>query len=88
MGAHLQLLEKSPQGTRGQYKSQIASLDKLEQHLSHAPGYLRRNSRVEAFFNEINYSSFRTEHQLTTSLKPQKNGTSAKLVATLKPCNA
>ena len=84
MGAHLQLLEKTSRQDRGQYRSQIASLDKLEQHLSHAPGYLRRSSRVEAFFTEINYSSFRTEHQLTTTLKPQKNGTSAKIVATLK----
>jgi hypothetical protein len=64
--------------------SEIASLEKLELHLSYAPGYRMRGqsssgSALEAFFSEIKYSSFEkarkeSNHALHTSAKPQKNG--------------
>ena len=64
--------------------SEIASLEKLELHLSHAPGYQARRqsssgSALEAFFSEIRYSSFEKARaevgsSLFTENKPQKNG--------------
>jgi hypothetical protein len=64
--------------------SEIATLEKLELHLSHAPGYRLQGQRsggsaLEAFFSEIRYSSFEkarqeAAHDLHTGSKPQKNG--------------
>lgn len=63
--------------------SEIATLEKLEIHLSHAPGYRARRqsssgSALEAYFSEIRYSSFEKAREVGSSLftdnKPQKNG--------------
>lgn len=60
----------------------LNSLNNLEVHLSQAPR--RKPSLMEAFFTEVNYSSFAQGHELTTSLKPQKNGSGAELVARVR----
>lgn len=68
--------------------SEIATLENLELHLSHAPGYrISRNhskgSALESFFSEIRYSSFeqktegRASYPLYTGSKPNKNGAAA-----------
>lgn len=77
MGANVQTRESRARKNSGS-SSSIARLDQLERHLSQAPS-LARKSKMESFFAEINYSSFGTEHRLKTSLKPNKNGNSARL---------
>jgi len=69
--------------------SEIATLETLELHLSHAPGYrISRNhskgSALESFFSEIRYTSFEEEkaagratYPFYTGSKPNKNGAAA-----------
>jgi hypothetical protein len=46
--------------------SEIATLEKLEIHLSHAPNFrphtLANRSALESYFSEIRYSSFKAEN--------------------------
>ena len=67
MGAQPQILESQHQIVS------LATLDELELHLSHAPSP-RKASFLEAYFSEINYSSFSTGATLKTNLKSPKNG--------------
>ena len=58
-------------------ESEIATLDQLEKHLSQTEEPSPK-SKMEAFFSEINYSSFSSDYTLKTALKPRKNGSSAR----------
>lgn len=58
-------------------ESEIATLDELEKHLSQATEPSPK-SKMEAFFSEINYSSFSSDYTLKTVLKPRKNGNLAR----------
>lgn len=80
MGAQLQV---SNQAGELQF-SEIATLERLELYLSHAPGMAPRKSKMEAFFHEISYSSFQAGHPLKTSLKPAKNGSTGTLTASFR----
>lgn len=61
--------------------SEIATLAKLEIHLSQSPSISRsKGSLLEAYFTEINHGSFANsaaQHVLTTDLKPSKHNSAA-----------
>ena len=58
-------------------ESEIATLEQLEKHLSRVTEPSPK-SKMEAFFSEMNYSSFSCDYTLKTALKPRKNGNLAR----------